>query len=144
MLNAIHYFSDTPFLIINPDTIWNLNYTKEIKLIEKLLFENKESKCSILVTPKKKSFDKSFKGDFNLKNNLIYRNKGDDLQYIYTGVQIIKPEVFLDYNSKIFSINEIWNQLIKNNELYGVKSNNDFFHVSTLNIYKNLAEKFKY
>ena len=30
------------------------------------------------------------------------------------------------------------------NELYGVKSNNDFFHVSTLNIYKNLAEKFKY
>ena len=26
VLNALKYFSDDAFLIINPDTIWNLNY----------------------------------------------------------------------------------------------------------------------
>jgi len=144
VLNAIHYFSDLPFLIINPDTIWNSHYLQELQLMEKLLFENKKSKCSILVTSKEKSFDKSFKGDFNLKNKLIYRNKGDDFQYIYTGVQIIKPESFSGFNSKIFSINKIWNKLITNNELYGVKSNNDFLHVSNLDVYKNLLKKIKY
>ena len=26
ILNAINYFSNKPFLVINPDTIWNINY----------------------------------------------------------------------------------------------------------------------
>ena len=42
---------------------------------------------------------------------------------------------------KVFSINRIWDKLIKSNELYGLESDIDFFHVSTLNIYKNLLKK---
>jgi len=42
---------------------------------------------------------------------------------------------------EVFSINRIWNNLIKINELYGMESNIDFLHVSTLDIYKNLLEK---
>ena len=141
VLNAIQHFSDEPFLIVNPDTIWNSNYLKEIKLIEKSFFESKNNKCSLLVVDKKKSFDKSFKGDFDLKNNLISRNKKGDLKYIYTGLQIIKPEVFSGIDDKIFSINEIWNKLIGNNELYGVESHIDFLHVSTLDIYTKLLKK---
>ena len=34
-----------------------------------------KKKCSLLVVNKKKSFDQSFKGDFNLKNNLISRKE---------------------------------------------------------------------
>ena len=145
VLNAIQYFSNKPFLIMNPDTIWNPSYLEELKLMEKIFFENKKSKCLLLVVNKKKSFDKSFKGDFNLENNLITRNKKGDLKYIYTGLQIIKPEVFSGIDAKIFSINEIWNKLIGNNELYGVESHIDFLHVSTLDIYKKLLKKnFKY
>lgn len=141
VLNAIQYFSNEPFLIINPDTIWNSYYLKELKLVEKSFFENKKSKCSLLVVNKEKSFDKSFKGDFSLKNNLISRKNRDDLNYIYTGLQIIKPEVFSDLDIKVFSINRIWDQLIETNELYGIESNIEFLHVSTLDIYKNLLEK---
>ena len=144
VLNAIKYFSGSPFLIINPDTIWSVNYLKEIKLMEKLFFKNKKNKCSILVVNKSKSFDKSFKGDFNLKNNLIHRKKGDNFQYIYTGIQIIKPEVFLDLNLKVFSINKIWDRLIDREELSGLESKNDFLHVSNLDIYKDLFKKFKH
>ena len=140
VLNAIQHFLNEPFLIINPDTIWNSNYLKELKLMQQLFSENKK-KCSLLVVSKEKSFDKSFKGDFNLKNNLIKKNKGDDLKYIYTGLQIIRPEVFFDINEKIFSINRIWDQLIANNELYAIESNINFLHVSTLDIYKSLLEK---
>ena len=108
VLNAIQHFSNEPFLIINPDTIWNLHYFEELKLMEKLFFENEKDKCSLLVVNKKKSFDQSIKGDFSLENNLIYRKDENNLNYIYTGLQIIKPEVFSSLDTKIFSINKIW------------------------------------
>ena len=144
VLNAIHYFSKEPFLIINPDTIWNVSYLKELKLMEEIFFENKKNKCLLLVASKEKSFDKFIKGDFALKNNLITRSKNDQLKYIYTGLQIIKPDVFFNLNSKVFSINKIWDKLIIKKELYGLESKTDFLHVSTLDIYKNLLKKFKH
>ena len=142
VLNAIQYFSNEPFLIINPDTMWNSYYLEELKLMEKAFFENKKSKCSLLVVNKQKSFDQSFKGDFNLKDNSINRKDRDDLNFIYTGLQIIKPEVFNGLSEEVFSINRIWDKLIKRNELYGMESNINFFHVSTLDIYKKLLEKY--
>ena len=140
VLNAIQYFSKEAFLIINPDTIWNSHYLEELKLMQKVFFENKK-KCLLLVVNKKKSFDQSLNGDFNLKNNLISRNDGDNLEYIYTGLQIIKPEVFSDLSKKVFSINMIWDKLIADNELHAIESNIDFLHVSTLDIYKSLLGK---
>ena len=142
VLNAIQYFSNEPFLIINPDTIWNSHYLKELKLMEKLFFENKKAKCSLLIVNKEQSFDQSIEGDFNLKNNLINRKDGDDLNSIYTGLQIIKPEVFNGLSEEVFSINRIWDKLIQRNELYGKESNINFLHVSTLDIYKRLLEKY--
>ena len=139
ILNAIQYFSNEPFFIVNPDTIWNSHYLKEIKLMEKNFFENKKSQCLLLVVDKKKSFDQSLKGDFNLKNNLINRERKDGLNYIYTGFQIIRPEIFVDMKIEVFSVNKIWDKLINRNELYGVESANEFLHVSTLDIYKNLS-----
>jgi MurNAc alpha-1-phosphate uridylyltransferase len=141
VLNAIQHFSNEPFLTINPDTIWNSHYLEELRLMEKAFFENEKNKCSLLVVNKKKSFDQSFKGDFSLENNLINRKDKNNLNYIYTGLQIIKPEVFSSLDTKIFSINKIWDKLIESNELYGMESNIDFLHVSTLDIYKSLLEK---
>ena len=145
VLNAIQHFSNEPFLIINPDTIWNSHYLEELRLMEKAFFENEKNKCSLLVVNKKKSFDQSLKGDFSVENNLINRKDKNNLNYIYTGLQIIKPEVFSSLDTKVFSINKIWDKLIKNEELCGIESNTDFLHVSTLEIYKSLLEKkFKY
>jgi len=96
----------------------------------------------MLVVDKLRSFDKSLKGDFNLDKNLITRSDKKNLKYIFTGLQIIKPQIFYNIKEQIFSMNKIWDNLILNNELNGIESDIDFFHVSTLNIYKNLLEKF--
>tara|TARA_Y100000590_G_scaffold325643_1_gene369470 strand:+ start:3400 stop:4107 length:708 start_codon:yes stop_codon:yes gene_type:complete len=141
VMNSIKHFSNDPFLIINPDTIWRLAYIKELKKMESVFFSNPNIKCLLLVVDKKQSFDQSFRGDFNLEKNLIYRKKNNKLKYIYTGLQIIKPEVFTNFNEKIFSINKIWDQLITNKQLFGVESSIEFMHVSNLDIYKNLFKK---
>ena len=142
VLNAISYFSNKPFIIINPDTIWNLNYLKELSLMEEKILANKKIKCSMLVVDEARSFDNNLKGDFNLKNNLINKKKKNSLKYIYTGLQIIKAETFSHIDEKVFSINKVWDGLIDREQLHGLKSEINFLHVSTLMIYKSLIKKF--
>jgi len=117
-----------------------LNYIKELKKMESDFFLNRK-KCNLLVVDKIKSFDKNLKGDFNLQNGLITRKKDENLKFIYTGLQIINPEAFSNIDEKVFSINKVWNQLIKSNQLFGLESKIDFLHISTLNIYKKLNIK---
>ena len=109
--------------------------------MENKFFAINKSKCFMLLVNKNKSFDQNINGDFSLKKNLINRKGKKDLKYIYTGLQIITPEVFTDINYKVFSINRRWNNLIENQELYGAESKINFLHVSTLGVYKNLLEK---
>ena len=139
VLNALKYFNES-FLCINPDTIWSLDYVREFKKMENDFFLS-DKNCSILVVKKVKSFDKNMKGDFNLKNNLINKENKEDLKYIYTGLQIMKPKIFSNINEKVFSMNKIWEELIKKEELFGMESNINFLHVSNLDIYKNLNIK---
>ena len=139
IFNALKYFNEN-FLCINPDTIWNSNYIKESKKLENDFFSNKRQ-CSLLLVDKTKSFDKNLKGDFSLENGLVTRENTENLKYIYTGLQIIDPKIFLDINDRIFSINLIWDKLIKKKKLFGLESNIDFLHVSTLDIYKKLNIK---
>ena len=139
ILNALDHFSES-FLCINPDTVWDSNYIKQLNQM-KSDFALSKRKCLMLLVHKSRSFDKSFKGDFNLKNGLINRNKSTDLNYVYTGLQIIKPELFLNIKERVFSINQVWDKLIDQNELYGLESKTDFLHITDLDIYKNLNIK---
>ncbi len=139
ILNALKHFEES-FVCINPDTIWNLKYIDELKKMEKNFFLNKE-KCYLLIVNKKKSFDRNIKGDFNLKNTLVTREGKDNLKYIYTGLQIINPKVFLNINDRVFSMNKVWDRLIQNQKLFALESNISFLHVSTLDVYKKLNIK---
>ena len=60
-------------LIFNPDTLWNKDYINEINKMQNFYFSNNLNNI-LLLTNKKKSFDKNLKGDFNLKNNLLKKN----------------------------------------------------------------------
>jgi len=139
ILNALKHF-DESFLCINPDTIWNLNYINELKNLENNFVLNNK-KCNLLVVNEVKSFDKKLRGDFLLKNGLLTRGIDQHLKYIYTGLQIINPDIFKHINAKVFSINKIWNNLIEKGELFGQESYIDFLHVSTLDIYNKLNIK---
>lgn len=142
ILNALKFFSDDPFLTINPDTIWNNKHFLDLKMMQKIFFKDKKNKCTLLLVDKKKSFDKTITGDFNLKKKLIFRDRKNKNNYIYTGLQIIRPQVFKNLNKNFFSINLVWNKLILNEEISGVESVNDFLHVSDLSIYKKIIKRY--
>ena len=102
-------------------------------------YERKNFNNLLLVVKKDYSFDKSLKGDFQLKNSKLIKENNNE--YIYTGMQIINKSLFNDNNDKIFSMNKIWNKQIKKNNLNGFESNLKFVHLTNIEIYKKLIKK---
>ena len=135
ILNATKEFANEPFFILNPDTIWNKNYYEELKILENFYLKN--NKPVLLLVDKINSYDKSFQGDFNIveKNRIIRENSN---QLIFTGVQIINRSIFETINKKIFSMNLVWDQMIKEKKLLGLESNQTFFHVNNFKVYEEL------
>jgi MurNAc alpha-1-phosphate uridylyltransferase len=91
-----------------------------------------------LLVNKDLSFDKNLNGDFDLKDNLIIKN--NDRKFIYTGCQILNKKLLSIYTTKKFSINNLWNDLIKKKELYGFETINDFYHLTDLKTFKKLQD----
>jgi MurNAc alpha-1-phosphate uridylyltransferase len=137
ILNMINSSNEVDFMTFNPDTIWNKNYKGYIENMEKFYFLNKVQNILLLVN-EKLSFDKNLKGDFNLKKSIIKRNDINSL--IYTGCQILNKSLFNSCVVSNFSISNIWNELINQDELYGFESLEEFRHLTDLNIYKQLLK----
>ncbi len=134
VLKGTQNFGDNPFFVINPDTVWSKRYLEELKRLEAIYFQN--NKPTLLLVKKKLSIDTSFKGDFNLNNKKI--SKDNKNQFIFTGLQITNRSVLINEKTDVFSMNKIWDKLIKEKNLQGLESNQKFYHLNTLEMYKKI------
>ena len=91
----------------------------------------------LLVSKKELSFDKNLKGDFDLENNLLNKNKKN---FIFIGCQILKKKLFKNYSIKNFPISEIWNKLLLDNQLNGFESFSKFYHATNLEVFSKLKD----
>ena len=137
ILNMMNSSSETDFLTINPDTLWNKNYKKYIQEMEKFYFSQK-IKNILLLVKQNLSFDKDLNSDFNLLKNKIKKEIKN--KFIYTGCQIINKSLFDDFLSKNFPVSEVWNKLIDIDQLYGYESLEYFKHVTNIQVYNKLLK----
>ena len=134
VLKGTQNFGDNPFFVINPDTVWGKHYLEELKSLEVIYLKN--NKPTLLLVNKKLSIDPSFQGDFNLNNEKI--TKDSENQFIFTGLQIINRSVFTNEKSEVFSLNKVWDKLIKDKNLLGLESNQKFYHLNTSDMYRKI------
>ena len=137
ILNMIENSDENDFIIFNPDTLWHKEYIGEINKMTNFYFLNKLDNI-LLSANKQLSFDKNLKGDFNLKNNLLKKNDNND--FIYIGCQILSRSLFEKYKVHRFSISEIWNELLKKDQLNGFESSSNFYHLTNLETFKKLKD----
>ena len=137
ILNMIEKSEDNDFIIFNPDTLWDKGYIDEIDKMQNFYFSNKLNNL-LLLANKKLSFDQNLKGDFELTKNLLKKNNHND--FIYIGCQILNRNLFEKYRINRFSISEIWNELLKKNELNGFESLNKFYHLTNLDTFNKLKD----
>jgi N-acetyl-alpha-D-muramate 1-phosphate uridylyltransferase len=134
VLAGTNNFNDNPFFVINPDTLWSKAYVEEAKKLEEIYFKN--SKPSLLLVDKNLSLDTSFLGDFNLKKGLVF--KDTENQLIFTGLHITKRSFLNSEKSKVFSMNKVWSNLIKDKNLCGLESKQKFYHLNTFEMYNKI------
>ena len=137
--NIVNTTEEENFLILNPDTLWNLSYKKTIlEMIE--YYKKKNLNNLLMVVNKSKSYDTRFSGDFSMNNHILSKNKNSN--YIYTGCQILNKIILNSIEDKKFSINEVWNNLLKVSGLFGFESNQEFVHITDIEIYEKLSKNY--
>ena len=134
VLKGTQSFGKNPFFVVNPDTVWSKDYFEELKSLEAIYLRN--NKPILLLVNKKLSLDPSFKGDFNLNNEKI--SKDDENEFIFTGLQITNRSVLIAEKTEVFSMNKVWNKLIKDKNILGLESNQKFYHLNTFDMYKKI------
>ena len=134
ILNALSFFKNENFIVLNSDTVWVKNYSNDLKKLIHI-FEQGKNKAALMLATKENSFDKNLQGDFDI-NNLNFLRKSIK-NYIYTGCQILNPIIFKN-KTGIFSMNIIWDELIKEDSLNGLISSVPFLHATDLNIFNQL------
>ena len=139
IMNMINSTNEKNFLILNPDTFWDLNYLECIKQMDEL-FVNSKIKNILLVVNKKLSFDKQLSGDFNLQNNQLTKNTNNE--YIYTGCQIFSRDLLNFNTKKMCHLDQKSDGEVAKNGLFGFDSSSKFYHITDLEIYNKLLKDY--
>jgi len=129
--NAIPYFKNDDLLIVNSDIFWREENIKDAKLLITNYLNKKIP--YLLLAEKNRSFGifKS-KGDFILKKNKILRfSKGEHI-FFYSGLQMIPLDILKKFSKKSFSFNDVWDNLIANENLYGQIMKSNWYHVGDI------------
>ena len=135
--NALSYFGEKNFIVTNSDILWNDDNRKDINDFfdeyQKIRF------CKLLLVADKKFKGlKKNEGDFKLKDDLISRWKKNDPRLYFSGLQIINPNIFSQIKQYSFSMNLLWDILIKNNQLQGRISKSVITHIGDINSYNEI------
>ena len=147
-LNAIkrNYFSNlkSPKVLINGDVLWKKTENSPIKNI--LRNWNEETMDLLLCLIKKRYFfGYKGEGDFNLEEpqKLISRLKLEQHKdFVFSGLQIVKPKLLQKKNKKKFSMREIFFSNIKK-KIYGINDKNEWYHISEPDDLKNVNDNIK-
>ena len=148
VLNALNkgFFCDikTPKILINGDIIWKKKMHSPIDVILK---NWQEKKMDLLLCLKDRANFLGYhgKGDFNLdseRKEFSRINLKDEKKFVFTGLQIIKPETIFEIKKKKFSMKEVFFKNI-GKKLFGYCDKNDWFHLTSVHDLKKVNEYFE-
>jgi MurNAc alpha-1-phosphate uridylyltransferase len=129
--NAAQLFDYKDVLVTNSDIFWKEENKKDV--INLISNYNSKDECRLLLVEKDRAYGIINKaGDFSLDKNFVKRWKTSDKVIYYSGLQMIALDIIKDYNSTVFSFNEVWDCQIKKRKLYGNLMSSNCYHVGNL------------
>ena len=147
-LNAIkkNYFYNlkSPKVLINGDVLWKKTANSPIKNVLRNWNEEKMDLLLCLIK-KKLFFGYKGKGDFNLEEpqkEISRLNLKQQKNFVFSGLQIVKPKLLQKKNEIKFSMREIFFSNIKK-KIYGVNDKNEWYHISEPDDLKHVNNNLK-
>ena len=131
VVKAMPYFGDTPFFVINSDSIW----VEDTPALPAMLAQWDDSRMDglLLLADMPTAIGYDAQGDFILRpDHHVVRARGNTgAAYAYPGVQIVHPRMFADAPEGAFSTNIMWDRAIAAERLFGTVLDGTWIHVGT-------------
>ena len=140
--NALEILNTKEFFVVNSDIVW---IDQKFILFKKLInsWDQNKMDALLLLYPFEK-INTNINGDFSMdKSGRITRVNKNSTKYIFTGIQILKANIFKNYRIKTFPLSLIYKELIFKKRIYGLVYNGKWFHVGTLDSLKKYKKMIK-
>ena len=128
--NALVYLPCDILFLLNADTFFAY---QQQPLLAQLLMQWDPGRMDALLylVPQHGAIGHEGGGDFEVHaDGTLTRARGDET-LIFTGIQLIKKSFYETDPRSIFSVNDLWNQMINMGRLHGCIGDGSWYHIST-------------
>jgi N-acetyl-alpha-D-muramate 1-phosphate uridylyltransferase len=129
---ALPHLASDGFIVHNSDAVWQEGASSNLaRMID--AWDASRMDCLLLLVLASAAIGYTGRGDFSLEpDGRIRRRRADEVvPFVYTGVQILHPRVFVDTPEGPFSNNLVWNQTMLAGRAFGVRLDGLWMHVGT-------------
>ncbi|WP_428481203.1 nucleotidyltransferase family protein [Pyruvatibacter mobilis] len=129
---ALPLLGDKPILTHNCDSIWIEGMGATLpRLID--AFDPAEMDAMLVLAVTASIVGDVGRGDFTMEadGRIEWREPRSVAPFMYTGVQIIKPQLFADIDEQAFSTTRVWRTLTEQGRAYGLRHDGIWMHVGT-------------
>lgn len=129
---ALPLLGDGPFFTHNSDSIWIEGMSNNLCRMGEM-WDEAGMDALMLLAPLATSTGFDGRGDFTMDGmgRLRRRKERTVAPFVWTGVQIIRPQVFEGTPDGPFSTNLIWDRMIEQDRLYGIRLDGRWMHVGS-------------
>jgi N-acetyl-alpha-D-muramate 1-phosphate uridylyltransferase len=124
-------FAGRPFFICNTDAFWNDRGPENLHALASH-WDGDKMDVALLLAPTKGSVGVDWDGDFELDSDGRVSKPAGPRRYVYSGVGIVKPELFEGMAEDVFKLAPFFFEAAKRGRLFGVAAQGLWLHVGTV------------
>lgn len=144
VVNALPLIGDKPFIIHNADTAWIEGIGGSLSRMI-AAWDGERMDSLMLLALSSSSVGYEGHGDFNMDSAgvLTRRTERRETPFVFAGVSIAHPRMFVDAPKGAFSLNKVWDRAIADKRLYGTRLDGVWMHVGTPEALAEAEERLK-
>jgi MurNAc alpha-1-phosphate uridylyltransferase len=127
---ALRWIGAAPFFVANTDAFWIEGRRSNLKRLAEA-FDPETMDMILLVAPRAGAVGVDWPGDFSMADDgrLRARDAGHVAPFVYTGVGILKPELFANVTEDVFRLAPFFWRAAERGRLYGAPLDGLWLHV---------------
>ncbi|MAH83877.1 MAG: mannose-1-phosphate guanylyltransferase [Rhodospirillaceae bacterium TMED8] len=130
--HALPLLGKKPFWVVNSDAFW-LNGPTDALARMASVWDEGNMDALLLLHSTVEAYGYVGRGDFscNTIGKLERRAEMEVAPWLFTGIQLLKPETLENTPNGPFSLNVIYDRLLEQERLFGIVHDGEWFHIGT-------------
>ncbi|MGH6933823.1 MAG: phosphotransferase [Dongiaceae bacterium] len=129
---ALPLLGAEPFYVVNGKIVWLNGKTDALVRLAEAWNQTRMDGL-LLLQPTATAVGYNGPGDFFIDQIGVIRRRRESevAPFVFAGIQVLHPRLFLDAPEGAFSLNLLYDRAIANGRLFGLRHDGEWFHVST-------------